>query len=58
MEERVNIGGKTYIVPAGKVGQLIMWLESNAVDASHQQVFKEVQNDSHQDPRSLLLEKS
>ena len=34
MEERINIGGKVWIVPANKVPSLVAWLQANAVDGS------------------------
>lgn len=55
MEQKINIGGKTYIVPANKVSELIMWLEANAVQANVRQVVREVTGDNT-DPRQLLTE--
>ena len=41
MEERIQIGGKLWIVPTNKVPSLLAWLQANAVDASQPQPMQE-----------------
>ncbi|GAG37493.1 unnamed protein product [marine sediment metagenome] len=54
MEQRVNINGKTWIVPANQVPALIGWLSANAVDAQAMQQVTEVTTEK--DGTQLLCE--
>lgn len=55
MEQRVTIAGKTYIVPAARVSELISWLENNGVSTSPRQIVREITGDNI-DSRQLLTE--
>lgn len=57
MELRINVGNKTYIVPASAISSLVSWLNSNAVElgAARQEV-REVDNRISKDPRQLITE--
>lgn len=56
METKITVNGKTWIVPSDKLGQLVAWLSSNAVEAGFaRQEVREVRNENT-DPRQLLVE--
>jgi hypothetical protein len=56
METKITVNGKTWIVPGEKLGQLVAWLSSNAVEAGFsRQEVREVKNENT-DPRQLLVE--
>ena len=57
MEQTVNVNGKMYIIPAGKVSSLVAWLEANAVDAGKpRQEVREVIDNQPNDGRQLIME--
>ena len=57
MEQMINFNGKTYIIPANKVGNLIMWLEANAIQPNTA-AQPRMENRMPCDPRQLLCEKA
>jgi hypothetical protein len=51
----INFNGKTYIIPANKVGNLVIWLESNAIQPNTAPQPR-MENRRPSDPRQLLCE--